>query len=209
MNGLIGKKIGMTQYFLEDGKPVPVTVVKVEKNVIVNIKSKERDGYNAIVCGIEDLKENKVNKPLKGFFDKNGIKPKRYLREFRVDDLSKYSIGMEFGAEIFDNIKYVDVIGISKGKGFQGVMKRHNFHGGPASHGSKFHRENGSTGQNTYPAKSFKGVKRAGRMGRERVTVQNLKIVGKSNEEGILFIKGAIPGINKGVVVIKKAVKKA
>jgi len=209
MNGLIGKKIGMTQYFLEDGKPVPVTVVKVEKNVIVNIKSKERDGYNAIVCGIEDLKENKVNKLLKGFFDKNGIKPKRYLREFRVDDLSKYSIGMEFGAEIFDNIKYVDVIGISKGKGFQGVMKRHNFHGGPASHGSKFHRENGSTGQNTYPAKSFKGVKRAGRMGRERVTVQNLKIVGKSNEEGILFIKGAIPGINKGVVVIKKAVKKA
>lgn len=208
MNGLIGKKIGMTQYFLENGKVVPVTVVKVEKNVIVNIKNKERDGYNAIVCGIENIKEKKVSKPLIGFFKKNGVEFKRYLKEFRVDDVSSYSIGQEFGVEIFDKVQYVDVTGVSKGKGFQGVMKRHNFHGGPATHGSKFQRQNGSTGQNTYPAKSFKGVKRAGRMGRERVTVQNLKIVGKS-DDGVLYIKGAIPGINKGVVIIKKAIKKA
>ncbi len=208
MNGLIGKKIGMTQYFAEDGKVVPVTVIKVEKNIIVNIKNKERDGYNAIVCGIEELKENKVSKPMIGFFNKNSVKPMRYLKEFKINDVSSYSIGQEIGLELFDNVKFVDVTGISKGKGFQGVMKRHNFHGGPASHGSKFHRENGSTGQNTYPSKSFKGVKRAGRMGREKVTVQNLKVISKL-EDGILLVKGAIPGINKGIVIIKKAVKKA
>lgn len=208
MNGLIAKKIGMTQYFMEDGKAIPVTIVKIEKNIIVNIKEKNRDGYNAVVCGIGELKPNKLNKPLLGFFNKNNVKPMKYLKEFRLDDVSLYSIGQEIGVEIFENVNFVDVIGISKGKGFQGVMKRHNFHGGPASHGSKFQRQNGSTGQNTYPAKSFKGIKRAGRMGRERVTVQNLRIISKS-EDGLLLIKGAVPGINKGVVIVKKSCKKA
>ncbi|KYC51592.1 MAG: 50S ribosomal protein L3 [Candidatus Methanofastidiosum methylothiophilum] len=209
MNGLIGEKIGMTQCLDEKGRLVPVTVIKVEKNVIVNIKNKERDGYNAIVCGIKDLKLNKVNKPLAGFFEKNSLTPKRFLREIRIDDPSSYSIGQNIGLEIFENVNFVDVTGISKGKGFQGVMKRHNFHGGPATHGSKFQRQNGSTGQNTFPAKSFKGVKRAGRMGRERVTVQNLKIVSKSIQDSILLIKGAIPGIKNGIVLIRKAIKKA
>jgi len=206
MKGLIAKKIGMTQFFLEDGSVVPVTVVKVEKNTIVNIKTKERDGYNAVVLGIEDLKESKVNKAYNGQFKEN-LKPKRYLKEFRLDDVSSYKVGQEIGVEVFDGINFVDVAGVTKGKGFQGVMKRHGFHGGRKTHGSKFHRQNGSTGQNTYPARVFKGLKRAGRMGADNVTVQSLRIVNKS--EGLLLIKGAIPGINKGIVTINKAVKKA
>lgn len=207
MVGLMGKKIGMTRVFLDDGNVVPVTLIKIDKNVVVRKKTIEKDGYNAIVLGYEELKRHKVKKPYAGIFTEN-IAPKRYLKEVKVDNPENYKIGDELGVNLFADIKFVDVIGKSKGKGFQGVIKRHGFAGGPASHGSKFHRQNGSTGQNTFPARSFKGLKRAGRMGFERVTVQNLKVINVDVENNILVVKGAIPGSNKSLVFVRKAIKK-
>ena len=158
--------------------------------------------------GVGEIKEKKMTKPYKGQF-KDGISPKRYLKEFRINDPEKYEIGQEIGLEIFNNNDYVDVIGISKGKGYQGVVKRYGFHGGRKTHGSKFHRANGSTGQCTYPSKVFKGNKRAGRMGGEKITSQNLKIFVIDNDGKLLLVKGAIPGIKKGIVYINQAKKKS
>lgn len=207
MLGLLGKKVGMTQLFLEEGDVVPVTLIKVDKNVVVNKKSVEKDGYNAIVLGVEDLKETKVSKPYKGQFKEN-LTVKRFLREVRVDNPDSFEIGQKIGIEFFNDIKFVDVVGKSKGKGYQGVIKRHGFSGGPATHGSKFHRQNGSTGQNTFPARSFKGLKRAGRMGFDRVTVQNLKLVSIDVENNLLAVRGAVPGTKKSLLFIRKAIKK-
>jgi large subunit ribosomal protein L3 len=207
MIGLIGKKQGMTQVFTDDGNVVPVTIIGIEENIVVGKKIIDKDGYNALVIGSFETNEKKLNKPVLGQF-KEKTKLKRVLKEFRVDDPGQYEIGQEIGLEIFENIVFVDVTGTSKGKGFQGVMKRHGFGGGPKTHGSKFHRQNGSTGQSAYPSRGFKGVKRAGRMGNDKVTTQNLKICEVDKENKIVLIKGCVPGVNKGLVFIKKSKKK-
>lgn len=206
MIGLIGQKIGMTQVFLESGKTVPVSVVKIEKNVVVEKKNSQRDGYNALVLGVGDIAEKKISNIYKNKF--KNTTPKKLLKEFRTDKIDDYEIGHEFDVESLNEIQYVDVVGISKGKGTQGVMKRHGFHGGPSGHGSKFHRENGSTGQNTYPSHVFKGVKRAGRMGFEKVTVQSLKVIKIDKENQVVLIQGSVPGRNNCTVYVKKSCKR-
>jgi len=202
----MARKLGMTQVFDETGSLVPVTVVRIEPNVVIAQKTEEKDGYNAVVLGMDELKKNRVSKPYAGQFPEN-ISPVRIVREFR--DFEKEVVaGDKLGAEILDGIRYVDVCGVSKGKGFQGVVKRYGFGGGRAAHGSKFHREPGSTGQNTYPHRTFKNRKMPGRMGRERTTVLSLRVVKIDTEKQLLLVRGAVPGINKGLVVVRAAVKK-
>jgi large subunit ribosomal protein L3 len=196
----------MTQVFDETGNLISVTVVRVDPNVVIVQKTEEKDGYKAVVLGIDDQKKSKVSKPYAGQFPE-GIPPKKTLREFR-DFEKEVAPGDKLGAEVFEGIRYVDVTGVSKGKGFQGVMKRWGFSGGRAAHGSKFHREPGSTGQSTYPHKTFKNVKLPGRMGREQVTVLSLRVVKVDAEKQLVLIRGAVPGVNKGLVVVRAAVKK-
>jgi len=206
MLGLMAKKVGMTQVFDETGSLVPVTVVRIDPNVVVSQKTTEKDGYKAVLLGVDELKQTRASKPYAGQFPES-ITPKKTIQEFR-DFEKEVAPGDKLGAELFEGVHYVDVCGISKGKGFQGVMKRWGFHGGRAAHGSKFHREPGSTGQSTYPHKTFKNVKLPGRMGRERVTVQNLRVVKVDTEKQLVLIRGAVPGINKGLVIVRAAVKK-
>ena len=206
MLGLMARKLGMTQIFDDVGNLIPVTVMRIDPNIVISQKTKEKDGYSAVLLGIDDLKAGKASKPYAGQFPE-GMGPKRTIREFR-DFEKEVAAGDVLGAELFENIRYVDVSGISKGKGFQGVVKRHGFSGGPSAHGSKFHREPGSTGQNTYPARTFKNKKLPGRMGREHVTVQSLRVVKVDTEKKLVMVRGAVVGLNKGLVVIKAAVKK-
>ena len=206
MKGLIAKKVGMTQVFDENGNLTPVTVIHVEPNTVVATKTQEKCGYNAVVLGLEDLKQGKANKAYAGQFPEN-ITPKRHLKEFR-DFEGEVKVGDQIGVELFDKISYIDVTATSKGKGFQGVMKRWGFHGGRATHGSKFHREAGGTGACTTPGHTLKGVKMAGRMGAERVTVQNLKIVKVDPELKVLMVRGAVPGVKDCTLIVKAAVKK-
>ncbi|MCL2380769.1 MAG: 50S ribosomal protein L3 [Treponema sp.] len=206
MLGLMAKKVGMTQVFDETGNLVPVTVVRIEPNVVVAQKTEEKDGYKAVLLGIDDVKQNRVSKPYAGQFPE-GVSPKRTIREFR-DFEKEVSPGDKLGAEVFDGIRYVDVTGVSKGKGFQGVVKRYGHKGGRKTHGSKFHREPGSTGQNTYPHRTFKNKKMPGRMGRERVTTLSLKVEKVDMEKQLVLIRGAVPGVNKGLVVVRAAVKR-
>lgn len=206
MVGLIGKKVGMTQIFNETGHLVPVTVLKIEPNVVVARRTLERDGYSAVVLGANVQKESRLSKPVLGQF-KDGIRPRRDVFEFR-DFEKECAVGDELGLDLFSEIGYVDVTGISKGKGFQGVIKRHNFGGGRKTHGSKFHRANGSTGMAAYPSKVIKGTKMAGRMGGERSTVLNLQVVRVDAENQLLLVKGAIPGRNNATVRIRPAVKR-
>lgn len=208
MNGILAKKIGMTQVFEESGDLVPVTVLQAGPMVVVQKKTVETDGYNAIVVGFGEINEKNVNKPRKGQFKKANASYKRYLREFKVEDVEKYNLGDEITVEIMDGIEFVDVIGTSKGKGTQGVIKRHGFGRGRESHGSKFHRMPGGMGAATWPGKVFKGHRMMGRMGNERVTVQNLKVVKVDKENGIILIKGAVPGPKKGLITVRKAIKK-
>lgn len=207
MNGILAKKIGMTQVFEESGDLVPVTVLQAGPMVVVQKKTVETDGYNAIVVGFGEINEKNVNKPRKGQFKKANASYKRYLREFKVDDVEKYNLGDEITVEIMDGIEFVDVIGTSKGKGTQGVIKRHGFGRGRESHGSKFHRMPGGMGAATWPGKVFKGHRMMGRMGNERTTVQNLKLVRVDKENGIILIKGAVPGPKKGLITVRKAIK--
>ena len=210
MKGLIAKKVGMTQVFDESGNLTPVTVIQVEPNTVIATKTQEKHGYNAVVLGIEDLKESKVNKAYKGQFPEN-ITPKRHLKEFRDFENAEgkeVAVGDQIGLELFEKTSFVDVTATSKGKGFQGVMKRWGFHGGRASHGSKFHREAGGTGNCTTPGHSMKNIKMAGRMGSERVTVQNLKIVKIDPELKVVLVRGAVPGNKNCTLIIKSAVKK-
>ncbi len=202
--GLIGKKLGMTQVF-EDGKAVPVTVLEIEPGVITQIKTKEKDGYNAIQVGFIDVKEKRLNKPLLGKFKKAKVSPKRVLQEFRIDDVGSYKVSDEINLDIFKEGEIVDVVGKSKGRGFTGVMKRHNFSGGPDSHGSMFNRRPGSIGNCEFPGRVVKGRKMPGHYGNERVTIKNLKILKIDKENNIIAIKGAVPG-PKGeyVNIIKK-----
>ena len=206
MLGLMARKLGMTQVFDETGSLVPVTVVRIEPNVVISHKTEEKDGYKAVVLGVDELKPSRATKPYAGQFPEN-ISLKKTIREFR-DFEKEVAPGDKLGAEFFEGIRYVDVTGVSKGKGFQGVMKRWGFHGGRAAHGSKFHREPGSTGQSTYPHKTFKNMKLPGRMGREQVTVLSLRVVKVDTEKQLVLIRGAVPGVNKGLVVVRAAVKK-
>jgi len=206
MLGLMARKVGMTQVFDETGNLVPVTVVRIEPNVVVAQKTVEKDGYKAVLLGIDDLKQSRASKPYAGQFTEN-ITPQKTIREFR-DFEKEVAPGDKLGIEVFEGIRYVDVTGVSKGKGFQGVMKRWGFHGGRAAHGSKFHREPGSTGQSTYPHKTFKNMKLPGRMGREQVTTLSLRVVKVDTEKQLVLIRGAVPGVNKGLVVVRAAVKK-
>jgi large subunit ribosomal protein L3 len=206
MVGLIGKKIGMTQVFDADGTLTPVTVIEVEPNVVVASKTEVVDGYEAVVLGSIEKKASTVSKPYAGQF-KGDIAPRRHLVEIRNFD-KECKVGDSFGVELFDEMRYVDVIGTSKGKGFQGVMKRHNFGGGRATHGSKFHREAGSTGMAAYPSKVIKGTKMPGRMGGERKTVQNLAVVKIDQEKNVLLVRGAVPGTKDSMVLVRMAKKK-
>ena len=206
MKGLIAKKVGMTQVFDDNGELTPVTVIHVEPNTVVATKTKEANGYDAVVLGIEDVKESKVNKAYKGQFPEN-VSPKRHLKEFREFE-KEVKIGDQIGLELFEKTSYLDVTATSKGKGFQGVMKRWGFHGGRATHGSKFHREPGGTGNCTTPGHSVKNIKLPGRMGFERVTVQNLKIVKIDPELKVIMVRGAVPGVKDCTLIIKSAVKK-
>jgi large subunit ribosomal protein L3 len=213
---VFGRKIGMTQSWDSESRVVPLTIVKVDKNVVNRIKTVDTDGYTAVQIAYGNVKNpQKVSKPHKGQFGgKNASKDeekrpiKKYLKEIRVDETDTYEIGQEFGAEIFETNDTVDVVGTTKGKGFAGVMKRHNFSGVNATHGAHLnHRKPGSIGACATPARVFKGLKMAGRMGTERRTVQNLKIISVDPEKGIIEIKGAIPGAKNSVVQIKSAVK--
>ena len=206
MKGLIAKKVGMTQVFDTNGNLTPVTVIQVEPNTAVATKTKEANGYDAVVLGLDDVKESRVTKSYKGQFPEN-VSPKRHLKEFREFD-QEVKIGDQIGLELFEKTSYVDVTATSKGKGFQGVMKRWGFHGGRATHGSKFHREAGGTGNCTTPGHSLKNVKMPGHTGFERVTVQNLKVVKIDPELKVIMVRGAVPGVKNCTLIIKSAVKK-
>ncbi len=205
-NAILGKKVGMTQVFTEQGIAVPVTVIEAGPCMIAQKKTVEHDGYNAIQVGFGDKRENLFNKPMKGHYEKAGIKPKRYLREMRVDDIDAYEVGQEIKADIFAPGEKVDVVGTTKGRGFSGGIKRHGFHRGPMAHGSKYHRGPGSLGAKG-PARVFKGRKLPGHYGAERVTIQNLEVVRVDAGQNLLAIKGAIPGPRGGLVMVKQSVK--
>lgn len=206
---ILGRKLGMTQIFTEEGRVIPVTVVESGNNFVLRNKTDETDGYNAVQLGFGDIKEKNVTKPLKGQFEKAGVKAVRFIREMRLAAPSEYNVGDTIGVDIFAAGDLVDVVGTSKGKGFAGGIKRHNFARGPMGHGSKSHREPGSTGAmiSGPGGRVLKGKKLPGRMGGERVTVQRLTIVRVDSDRNLILIKGAIPGPKKGFVVIKDTVK--
>jgi 50S ribosomal protein L3 len=208
---ILGRKLGMTQIFTEEGRVVPVTVVESGNNFVLQNKTDETDGYNAVQIGFGEVKEKNVNKPLKGHFEKAGVKAVRFIREMRLSAPSEYNVGDTIGVDIFAAGDLVDVVGTSKGKGFAGGIKRHNFARGPMGHGSKSHREPGSTGAmiSGPGGRVLKGKKLPGRMGGERVTVQRLTVVRVDADRNLILIKGAIPGPKKGFVVIKDTVKPA
>lgn len=207
MVGIIGRKIGMTQVFSEDGVVTPVTVVEVTPELVSQIKTTDNDGYEAIQVASGEIKEKNVNKPMKGHFAKAGIPVKKYLKEFRVDNASEYDLGQAIDASMFEVGQKIDVTGISKGKGTAGAIKRHNQSRGPETHGSKYHRAAGSIGASSNPSRVFKGMPMAGRMGNEQVTTLNLEVVRVDVERNLLLVKGAVPGPKKGRVIIRKAVK--
>ena len=206
MKGLIAKKVGMTQVFDENGNLTPVTVIRVEPNTVVATKTKEKFGYDAVVLGLDDLKPKHVSKPYAKQFPEN-VTPKRHLKEFRDFD-GEVKIGDQIGVELFEKVRFIDVTATSKGKGFQGVMKRWGFHGGRATHGSKFHREAGGTGCCTTPGHCVKNIKMPGHMGFDRVTVQNLKVIKVDPELKVLMVRGAVPGVKESTLIVKAAVKK-
>ncbi|OSX54314.1 50S ribosomal protein L3 [Anoxybacillus ayderensis] len=206
MKGILGRKIGMTQVFAENGDLIPVTVIQATPNVVLQKKTVENDGYEAIQLGFEDLREKLANKPQKGHAAKANTTPKRFIREIRGVNLGEYEVGQEVKVDIFNEGEIVDVTGTSKGKGFQGVVKRHGQSRGPMAHGSRYHRRPGSMGP-IAPNRVFKSKELPGRMGGERVTVQNLKVVKVDPERNLILIKGNVPGPNKGLVIIKSAVK--
>lgn len=206
MKGLIAKKVGMTQVFDESGNLVPVTVIRIDPNTVIATRTKERNGYDAVVLGIDDVKESGVTKAYKNQFAEN-IAPKRTLKEFR-DFEKEVKVGDQIGMELFDGTRFLDVTSTSKGKGFQGVMKRWGFHGGRASHGSKFHREAGGTGQSTTPGHTFKNIKMPGRMGSKKVTIQNLQVVKTDADLKVIMVRGAVPGNKDCTLIVKSAVKK-
>ena len=210
MKRILGRKIGMTQVFGENGKVIPVTVIEAKPNVVVQKKTVETDGYDAIQVGFAKVEENKmrkVNKPTKGHFEKSEVEVHKFLKEFRVENIDDFEIGREIKVDTFAEGEMIDVTGTSKGKGTAGVIKRHGFSRGRETHGSKFHRAPGGMSAATYPGRVFKGHRMAGRMGNERVTIQNLEVVRVDADKNLLLVKGAIPGPKKGLVSIKETVK--
>lgn len=204
--GILGKKVGMTQIFTDKGVAIPVTVVEAGPCVVVQKKTVDNDGYNAIQMGFGVKRENLINKPVKGHLAKAGVRPVRFLRELKIEDPENFQLGQEIKADIFGEGEKVDVVGTSKGKGFAGGIKRHNFHRGPMAHGSKYHRRPGSSAAKG-PARTFKGRKLPGHMGFARVTVQNLEVVKVDAERNLLAIKGAVPGPRGGLLLVKNSVK--
>ena len=212
MKGILGKKLGMTQIFTEEGIVVPVTVVEAGPNVVTQVKTVEKDGYNAIQVGFEDAKEKSLNKPQKGHLAAANVL-KKHLKEFRVDAVEEFTVGQEIKADLFAAGEKIDVTGTSKGKGFQGPIKRHGQSRGPESHGSRYHRRPGSMGACSFPGRVFKNKKLAGHMGSVKVTVQNmchiqnLEVVRVDADKNLILVKGAIPGPKGSMVTIKEAVK--
>ena len=207
--GILATKVGMTQIFNEDGVLTPVTVLLAGPCVVTQVKTAENDGYDAVQVGFVDKRAKLVSKPVKGHFDKAGVSYKRYVREFKFENASEYSVKDEIKADIFATGDKIDVTAISKGKGFQGAIKRHGQSRGPMAHGSKFHRHAGSNGSCSDPSKVFKGKKMPGQMGNKRVTIQNLEIVKIDAENNLILVKGAVPGPKKSLVTIKETVKAA
>ena len=206
--GLIAQKVGMTRLFGIDGSHVPVTVLRIEECQVVAVRTAEKDGYAAIQLGFGEVKPSKVTKPLAGHFQKAGVTPRRHLVEIRTADADNYALGQEIGVDVFTSGERIDVTGTSKGKGFAGVMKRHGFAGVSASHGAhRNHRKPGSIGGCATPGRVFKGTRMSGRMGSDRITTQNLSVHKVDAENGLLLIKGAIPGRKGGLVIVKTAVK--
>lgn len=205
---LIGKKVGMTQVFNEDGTVVPVTVLQVGPCVVTDLKTEEKNGYNAVQLGFDkQMKANKINKPMAGVFKKNGVDPYKVLKEFKVENVEEYSLGQELSASVFAEGDVIDVQGTSKGKGFQGVVKRHGFAGGPKTHGSHFHRATGAVGMCEFPGETPRGKKMPGRQGGKKVSIQRLNVVKVIPETNVILVKGAIPGHRDGIVYIKETVK--
>ena len=205
--GLIGKKIGMTQIFDENGLVIPVTVIEAGPCVVAQVKTSETDGYNAIQLGFGDVKAKHINKPKMGHFEKSKLDPKKHLREFRLDDISSFKVGDEVKADIFAAGEKVDIQGTSKGKGFQGVIKRHGQSRGPMGHGSMYHRRPGSMGPTSTPGRVFKGKKLPGHMGHVTVTIQNLDVVAVDMDKNVILVKGSVPGAKGAILKIKSAVK--
>ena len=204
---ILATKVGMTQIFNEDGTLIPVTVLQAGPCVVTQVKTEENDGYAAVQIGFGDIREKLVNKPEKGHLEKAGVELKRFLKEFRFENAGEYEVGQEIKAEIFEAGDHIDVTAISKGKGFQGAIKRHGQSRGPMTHGSKYHRHAGSNGSASDPSKVFKGKKMPGQMGHVQVTVQNLEVVRVDTENNLLLVKGAVPGPKKSLVTIKETVK--
>ena len=204
---ILTTKVGMTQIFNEDGVLTPVTVLQAGPCKVVQVKTTEKDGYNAVQVGFGDIREKLVNKPMKGHYAKAGVEPKRFLKEFRFENAAEYTVGQEIKADIFEAGEKVDAIGTSKGKGFQGAIKRFGLHRGPMKHGSKYHRHAGSNGAATTPGRVFKGKHMPGQMGHVRVTVKNLEVVKFDVENNVILVKGAVPGPKKALVMLKNTVK--
>ena len=208
MIGLLGRKLGMTQLFDEKGHNIPVTVLEVGPCVVTAVKRKEKDGYSAVQLAFAEKKEKRAQKSEVGFFKKLGIPVKRFVREIRSESVAEFKVGDELNVNNFDTGDYVDVQGISIGKGFQGVVKRHHFRGGPKSHGSMFGRAPGSIGASSFPSRVVKGMRAAGHMGDERVTVQNLKVIKVDAANHLIAVRGAVPGVEDGFIIIREALKR-
>lgn len=205
IKGIIGRKVGMTQVYAEDGRAIPATVIEAGPCVVVQRKSKEKDGYSAVQLGLVERRHAKrITKPMKGHFDRAGVPPCRVLRELRIDDGALVKVGDKVSVSLFAPGDSIHVTGVSKGKGFQGVVKRHHFRGGAATHGSMFHRAPGSIGSSAFPSRVLKGMKAAGHMGADRVTVRNIEVVRVDAEKNILVVRGSVPGAGGGYVVIRK-----
>ncbi len=205
--GIIGKKVGMTQIFDEKGNVIPVTAIETEGNIVAQIKTVETDGYQSIQLGYGEIKDKHINKPEAGHFAKAKLPNRKHLREFRLDSVENYKVGDEVKVDIFEVGEKVDIQGTSKGKGFQGVIKRHGQHRGPMGHGSMYHRRPGSMGATSTPGRVFKGKKLPGHMGRVTVTIQNLEIVKVDTDKNVLLVKGSVPGAKGAILKVKSTVK--
>ena len=204
---ILATKVGMTQIFNEDGMLIPVTVLQAGPCVVTQVKTDENDGYTAVQVGFGDIREKLVNKPETGHFAKAGVAVKRFVKEFRFENAAEYEVGQEIKADIFAAGDHIDATAVSKGKGFQGAIKRHGQHRGPMAHGSKFHRHQGSNGSATTPGRVFKGKGMPGQMGHKQITVQNLEVVKVDAENNLILVKGAVPGPKKCLVTVKETVK--
>ncbi|MBP5187858.1 MAG: 50S ribosomal protein L3 [Fibrobacterales bacterium] len=205
MNGILAKKLGMTQVYLEDGRQVAVTVLQAGPCKVIQRKTEKTDGYEAIQVGFEDKSLKHTTQPMQGHFKKAGVEPMRYLAEFQADNPDEWEVGKEYTVSVFEGVKQVDVTGVSKGHGFAGTIKRHNFGSGPRAHGSKNQRAPGSLSAHSYPARVFPGKRLGGRMGTDNVTVRNLELVKIDAEQNLLFVKGAVPGPVSGLIKVRKA----